>query len=402
MLFLWAAARQAQETHHRHNARRRYMQRMRAIVPRHYGRGGTARKEIKRSGGQRRRTPFADSHENVVGQDYAKKILAVAVYNHYKRIKDQELIAPEGAKLKKSNIMILGPTGSGKTLLAQTLAEILNVPLAIADATTLTEAGYVGEDVEGMLNKLLMEAQFDTALAEKGIVYIDEIDKIARRDSRGGGTRDVSGEGVQQALLKMIEGTVANVPVKGKRKLANKDTIEIDTTNILFICGGAFVGIADIIHERTSDKKTLGFGSAVASKNERPPIGDLLEQVMSTDLATFGIIPELIGRVPILAPLHDLDEDMLVEILQQPKDAIAKQYKKLFKMDGVDVTFSDEALRSVARKATELECGARGLRSILERALLEIMYEIPSNESVTELVITGEMMEGVLPESLVS
>jgi ATP-dependent Clp protease ATP-binding subunit ClpX len=330
--------------------------------------------------------------ENVIGQNQAKKVLAVAVYNHYKRIKDDLAGDGEGANLKKSNIVMLGPTGSGKTLLAQTLAEILKVPLAIADATTLTEAGYVGEDVEGMINKLLIEAQFDVKLAERGIIYIDEIDKIARKETRGGGSRDVSGEGVQQALLKLIEGTVANVPIKGKRKLANKETIEVDTKNILFICGGAFVGLSDIVYERTSDKKTLGFGSDVVMKSEMPTTGELLEQVISVDLASFGIIPELIGRIPIIASLHELDEDMLLEILQQPKDAIIKQYKKLFKMDDVKLDFEEEALRSIAKKAIELECGARGLRSILEKALLDVMYETPSNKELEEVIVTKEML----------
>jgi len=330
--------------------------------------------------------------ENVIGQDQAKKVLSVAVYNHYKRIKDDILGEGDGATLKKSNIVILGPTGSGKTLLAQTLAEVLKVPLAIADATTLTEAGYVGEDVEGMLNKLLMEAQYDVRLAERGIIYIDEIDKISRKETRGGATRDVSGEGVQQALLKLIEGTVANVPIKGKRKLASKETIDIDTTNILFICGGAFVGLTDIVRARTSDKKTLGFGSMAVGKSEELSTGELLEQVISVDLAAYGIIPELIGRIPIIAPLHELDEEMLVTILQKPKDAIIRQYKKLFKMDDVELIFEDDALRSIAKRAIELECGARGLRSILEKSLLEIMYETPSNKELRKLVVTKDML----------
>ena len=330
--------------------------------------------------------------ESVIGQDQAKKVLSVAVYNHYKRIKDEILGEGDGATLKKSNIVILGPTGSGKTLLAQTLAEVLKVPLAIADATTLTEAGYVGEDVEGMLNKLLMEAQYDVRLAERGIIYIDEIDKISRKETRGGATRDVSGEGVQQALLKLIEGTVANVPIKGKRKLASKETIDIDTTNILFICGGAFVGLTDIVRARTSDKKTLGFGSMAVGKSEELSTGELLEQVISVDLAAYGIIPELIGRIPIIAPLHELDEEMLVTILQKPKDAIIRQYKKLFKMDDVELIFEDNALRSIAKRAIELECGARGLRSILEKSLLEIMYETPSNKELRKLVVTKDML----------
>ena len=331
--------------------------------------------------------------ENVIGQDHAKKVLAVAVYNHYKRIKDDLAIENDDeTKLKKSNIMMVGPTGSGKTFLAQTLAEILKVPLAIADATTLTEAGYVGEDVEGMLNKLLVEAKFDVKLAERGIIYIDEIDKIARKETRTGGHRDVSGEGVQQALLKLIEGTVASVPLQGKRKLANKETIEIDTSSILFICGGAFVGLSDIVYARTSDKKTLGFGAAVVAKSDKPSTGQLLEDVISVDLAEFGIIPELIGRIPIIASLHELDEDMLLEILQKPRDAIIKQYKKLFKMDDVNLTFEEDALRSVAKKAIELECGARGLRSILEKTLLETMYETPSDKEIKELLVTKDML----------
>jgi len=331
--------------------------------------------------------------ENVIGQDHAKKVLAVAVYNHYKRIKDGLSNDNEDeTRLKKSNIVMVGPTGSGKTFLAQTLAEILKVPLAIADATTLTEAGYVGEDVEGMLNKLLMEAKFDVKLAERGIIYIDEIDKIARKETRGGGHRDVSGEGVQQALLKLIEGTVASVPLQGKRKLANKETIDIDTSSILFICGGAFVGLSDIVYARTSDKKTLGFGSDVITKNDKPSTGELLEEVISVDLSEFGLIPELIGRIPIIASLHELDEDMLLEILQKPRDAIVKQYKKLFKMDDVNLTFEEDALRSIAKKAIDLECGARGLRSILEKTLLEVMYETPSNKEVKDLTVTKEML----------